>query len=277
MPVRLWGLSDLHVGHPENRRRMAEIQGSPGDWLVLAGDVGETIEHLRYVVETLSPRFAKLIWAPGNHELWSTSAKALRGQAKYDALVEACRGWGVLTPEDPYPVFDTGEAQYLVAPLFTLYDYSFAPPGMNSVEARDWAMAQGVQCTDEALLHPDPHPTREQWCAERCRWTEERLTRATTERPLPTVLINHFPLLRELARLPAVPSFRIWCGTERTAHWHRRFRAELVVYGHLHIPGTKRIDGVRFEEVSMGYPRQWRRDPARLSAPRLLLPSPGAG
>jgi hypothetical protein len=32
-----------------------------------------------------------------------------------------------------------------------------------------------------------------------------------------------------------------------------------VVYGHLHIPRTTVHDGVRFDEVSLGYPRQWRR------------------
>jgi hypothetical protein len=38
-----------------------------------------------------------------------------------------------------------------------------------------------------------------------------------------------------------------------------RFRAEVAVYGHLHIPRTTHYDGVRFEEVSLGYPREWRR------------------
>jgi hypothetical protein len=36
-----------------------------------------------------------------------------------------------------------------------------------------------------------------------------------------------------------------------------RFRAEVVVTGHLHVPGTLWRDGVRFEEVSLGYPAQW--------------------
>jgi hypothetical protein len=31
----------------------------------------------------------------------------------------------------------------------------------------------------------------------------------------------------------------------------------VAVYGHLHIPRTARYDGVRFEEVSLGYPREW--------------------
>lgn len=34
-------------------------------------------------------------------------------------------------------------------------------------------------------------------------------------------------------------------------------RAEVAVYGHLHIPRTTYEHGVRFEEVSLGYPREW--------------------
>ena len=47
-------------------------------------------------------------------------------------------------------------------------------------------------------------------------------------------------------------------GTERTADWHLRFNAVEMVYGHLHIPRTTRHDGVRFDEVSLGYPREWK-------------------
>jgi hypothetical protein len=56
-------------------------------------------------------------------------------------------------------------------------------------------------------------------------------------------------------RLPLVPRFGIWGGTLRTRDWHCRFRASVVVYGHLHIRCTREIDDVRFEEVSLGYPR----------------------
>ena len=30
-----------------------------------------------------------------------------------------------------------------------------------------------------------------------------------------------------------------------------------MVYGHLHMRATRELDNVRFEEVSLGYPRQW--------------------
>jgi hypothetical protein len=87
------------------------------------------------------------------------------------------------------------------------------------------------------------------------------------------VLVNHFPLRRDLAVLPAVPRFAIWCGTRRTEDWHVRFRARAVVQGHLHIRGTTIRDGVPFSEVSLGYPTDW--DSQRGLEPYLktILPS----
>ena len=46
-----------------------------------------------------------------------------------------------------------------------------------------------------------------------------------------------------------------------------------MVYGHLHIPRTTYEDGVRFEEVSLGYPREWRRRGIRRGVLRDVLPA----
>jgi 3',5'-cyclic AMP phosphodiesterase CpdA len=273
--MKLWAVSDLHVGYAENRRVIEAMAPHPEDWLVLGGDLGETVDHLRYVLGTLGPRFARLVWVPGNHELWSVPGpEALRGEAKYQQLVALCQEHGVLTPEDPYEVFDDGTQRYLVAPLFTLYDYSFCPPGMSAAQALAWADDAGLQCADEQLLFPDPYPSRGAWCAARCAYSEARLTRALLTHEGPSLLIDHFPLLPELAVLPAIPRFSIWCGTTRTRDWHRRFRAAAVIYGHLHIPQTRVVDAVRFEEVSLGYPRQWTRWPSARARPRQILPAP---
>jgi hypothetical protein len=88
-----------------------------------------------------------------------------------------------------------------------------------------------------------------------------------------TVLVSHFPLTREPTRLLAYPEFAQWCGTERTADWHLRYKARAVVYEHLHIPGTTWQDGVRFEEVSLGCPREPERRPDRPRALRQILPA----
>jgi hypothetical protein len=179
-------------------------------------------------------------------------------------------------PEDPYLIWQADEGPVTIAALFLLYDYSFFPPGTNSKrEALARAYETGVVCTDEFLLHPDPYPSRDAWCHARIEATERRL--ATRDPDLPTVLINHFPLVREPTRVLRHPEFAQWCGSERTADWHVRFTVVTVVtvvYGHLHTPRTTRYDGVRFEEASTGYPREWQQRGDTPPPPRQILPSP---
>ncbi|MEU4774585.1 metallophosphoesterase [Micromonospora sp. NPDC023644] len=273
----LLAISDLHVGHRGNREVVEGLRPtSPRDWLLVAGDVGDTVADVEWALGLLSRRFARVVWAPGNHELWTPPADpvALRGAARYAYLVDACRRLGVLTPEDPYPVWRGAGGPVLVAPLFLLYDHSWRPDGFDTPEA---ALAEayrtGIVCTDEFLLHPDPYPSRSAWCAARVAETARRL--AEREPGLPTVLVNHWPLLREPTRVLRYPIFAQWCGTESTADWHLRFDAAAVVYGHLHIPRTTWHDGVRFEEVSVGYPREWRPRAAPPALRRILPAPPG--
>ncbi|GAA2909697.1 metallophosphoesterase [Streptosporangium fragile] len=272
----LLAISDLHIGYRENRRIVEEMRPvSASDWLLVAGDVSEKVSDVAWALGTLRERFAAVVWAPGNHELWTHPGDPvqLRGEERYRHLVEVCRNLGVVTPEDPYPIWEGPEGPVAVAPLFTLYDYTFRVPGAaTKEEALALAYEKGVVCTDEMLLHPDPYPSRDAWCEARITETERRLA----ERPagVPTVLVNHYPLVREPTLILRHPEFAIWCGTERTADWHLRFDARTVVYGHLHIPRTTWHDGVRFEEVSLGYPREWRPRPTVPGRLRRVLPSP---
>ncbi|GAA0706387.1 metallophosphoesterase [Dactylosporangium roseum] len=259
MSGRLMAISDLHVSYAENRALVERLRPThDDDWLIVAGDVAEQFADVRWALRTLRERFAKVIWAPGNHELWTprNDPEQARGQARYDLLVAACRGLDIHTPEDPYPVWEGPGGPVIVAPLFVLYDYSFWPAGATSTtEALEIARAAGIVGTDEVLLHPDPFEGRDAWCRARVAATEPRLRAAADE--LPTVLVNHFPLVRQPTDVLWYPEFALWCGTTLTADWHTRFRAAAVVYGHLHIPRTTWHDGVRFEEVSVGYPREW--------------------
>jgi 3',5'-cyclic AMP phosphodiesterase CpdA len=275
--VKLFAISDVHVSYAANREWLEALPEQPEDWLIVAGDVGEKEEHLEYTLDTLGSRFAKLIWVPGNHELWTRPrATGLRGVAKYDALIEICRERGVLTPEDPYALWTGEGGERLLVPLFLLYDYSFRPDDVPAERALAWAAESNVMCVDERVLHPDPYPTREAWCAARCDEAELRLEKAVNEFDCPLVLINHFPLRRDHAILPRIPRFSLWCGTRRTEDWHRRFRASDVISGHLHIPKLRGLDGVRFHEVSLGYPeqRQWRAKRGFEARLQQILPPP---
>lgn len=272
--MRLLALGDLHLRYEVTRKALRDLRRHPGDWLILAGDVGETEEHLRFALSVLTQRFDRLLWVPGNHDLWTVPVRPgdPRGRAKYERLVEICREHGVLTPEDPYVTWNGAGGPAVLAPTFILYDYTFRPDEIPVERAVEWAAEENIVCSDEVLLHPDPYPSRSDWCHERVRLTEPRLAVAAERAPL--VIINHFPLRQDLAVLPRIPRFSIWCGTRKTSDWHLRFRARAVVYGHLHIRATHWRDGVRFEEVSLGYPQNW--DPNRGIEPylRQILPDP---
>ena len=79
--MRLLALSDLHVAFRENREIVANMPpGAPGDWLLLAGDTGELFSDIEWVLRTLSDRFTRVVWVPGNHELWTHPADPVKAR-----------------------------------------------------------------------------------------------------------------------------------------------------------------------------------------------------
>lgn len=255
--MKLWAIADLHVGYRENRDALGAIPDHPDDWLIVAGDAGDSPAQFDYVLRTLVPKFRQLVWVPGNHDLWTPRSvdAATRGVAHYERLVAMCRQYGVLTPEDPFAQWPGDGPLRAIVPMFLLYDYSFGPDGFEPAQAVQWAMDGGILCADETRLRPDPYESRQAWCSARLAYTRSRLE------ALPpgtrTMLVNHWPLRRDLVRLYRIPRFVPWCGTRRTEDWHLRYGAEVVVSGHLHMRATDWRDGVRFEEISLGYPRQY--------------------
>ncbi|WP_257161748.1 metallophosphoesterase family protein [Corynebacterium cystitidis] len=241
-PQTLWAVSDLHVTFEQNQAVVDKLAPThPEDWLIVAGDVAEKIPDVVRAMKPLAQRFATVIWVPGNHELFNRRTDRINGKARYRALVGELRALGVVTPEDPFPVF----GGVTVCPLFTLYDYSFRPLGLSAQQAI--ARAEVVLDDEIAIA---PYVDVQQWCAERVEYSRERLDRVRGE----TVLVNHWPLVVEPTRRLRVPDIALWCGTEATRDWAVKYHARVVVHGHLHIPVETVVDGVPHIEVSLGYP-----------------------
>jgi len=254
--MNLLAIGDLHLGHAVNRQALAAMEDHGDDWLLLAGDVGETDEQYRFAFDTLAPRFGTIVWVPGNHDLWTLDPGQPRGEALYRHRVGLCRDYGVLTPEDAYPKWPAAAPRFTVVPMFLLYDYSFCPREVGPARAVEWAAEAGILAVDEQMLHPDPFPSRAAWCRARIALTLERLQALPAGERL--ILLNHYPLRYDHVDIPLVPRYSPWCGTRLTSDWHRRFNVAHVVYGHLHRRGSHERDRVRFDEVSLGNPRQWK-------------------
>ncbi len=256
MTQTLWAVSDLHAAVKQNGAMIDSIEPhDPADWLIVAGDVAERTELVIEVLHKLRKRFASVIWVPGNHELFCRSSDEYKGRAKYDELVRYCRKIDVLTPEDPYPIFHG----VTIVPLFTLYDYSFRPYPHSVEQALEAARDKGIMLTDEFAIAP--FVDIRAWCWDRLAYSIKRLSRITG----PTILVNHWPLVIEPVEQLMYPEIGLWCGTRHTRAWAARYKAQAVIYGHLHMPNETRVEGVPHIEVSLGYPREWQRhDDARL-------------
>jgi len=271
--MRLLAISDLHLSNTTNREALEAISPHPNDWLILAGDVAERLEQVRSAFSLLINRFERVIWVPGNHELWTLPDEASKGGGeKYQALISAAREFGVITPEDPYPIWQTPDGPYVIAPLFLHYDYSFRPDEISLSEVIPWAEEQHSVCADELLLKTAPYETASDLCAARLAYSEARLKEVGADTP--KVLINHYPLRHDLVHIPRIPRFIPWCGTRQTESWHQRFNAKVAVSGHLHVRRTDWRDGTRFEEVSLGYPKQWDAQKGLEPYLREILPGP---
>src|SRR5579859_2313483 len=127
--MKLYAISDLHLAQPINRAALESLPPHPEDWLILGGDIGETAAHLHFALSCLTRKFQRLVWVPGNHDLWTlpSDQAGSGGEEKYRHLISICRNYDVLTPEDPYLLWPGEGPACLLAPLFTLYDYSFRP------------------------------------------------------------------------------------------------------------------------------------------------------
>jgi 3',5'-cyclic AMP phosphodiesterase CpdA len=274
MTGSLFAISDLHCSHLANWRIVEKLYPETNDdWLIVAGDVSATFGDVERALRLLRQRYAKVIWVPGNHELWTHERDPvqLRGVARYQALVQMCRKNDVLTPEDAFAVWSGPEGPLTIVPLFQLYDYSWLALGTTTKsESFERAYRNGVLCADELMLQCDPYPDRASWCGARIKESERRLCSLASDTK--TVLISHWPLIRQATNALRFPDFALWCGTSRTADWHIRFRAEVAVYGHLHIPCTTHYDRVRFEEVSLGYPNEWATRSQPPTIPKKVFP-----
>lgn len=70
--MRVFALSDIHVDYEVNAEWVAGISlcDYRDDVLILAGDVTATLRLLDWCLTALAVRFKKVLFVPGNHDLW---------------------------------------------------------------------------------------------------------------------------------------------------------------------------------------------------------------
>lgn len=236
--MRILAISDLHTDFRENLRLIEQIPASlySGDVLIVAGDIADNTEIIKRTLSLLRSRFKTVLYMPGNHELW------VRGE-EYDSIEKLFRILSLCHSLD-IQTTPTKINDLWVVPLFSWYDSEFdSGPADNELEG--WAdfhyckWPQGIRQVHEYLIG---------------------LNLPNIKSYDGTVIsFSHF--LPRIELLPAREKLRFKglgkvAGCRLIESQIRRLKSVTHVFGHSHINRDCEIEGVRYVQNALSYPKE---------------------
>ncbi len=238
--MRVFAISDLHTDFKENMLVVERLPDDTftGDALIVAGDIADRLDVIEYTLAVLRSKFRQVCYVPGNHELWVRDG-AYDSIEKLRRVLETCRRINVETrPVKMYGLW--------VVPLLSWYDAAFdSDDDRHAEELEGWA---------------DFHFCK--WPAglgDVCRHFLD-MNEANIGRPDgPVISFSHFlprrDLLppREYLRFKSLPKVS---GCASLDGQIRRLKSTIHVFGHSHINIDRVIDGVRYVNNALLYPRE---------------------
>ncbi|GAV11586.1 metallophosphoesterase [Paenibacillus sp. NAIST15-1] len=124
--MRIFAISDIHIDFPENYNWLKQIscEDYKNDILILAGDISNQIIHIEETFTSLTAKFLKVFYVPGNHDLWVVKNEYSNSMEKLRAIEIIAQHTGVIM--EPYSMENV-----LIVPLLGWYDYSFGSPNQE--------------------------------------------------------------------------------------------------------------------------------------------------
>nr|XP_048329813.1 acyl-carrier-protein phosphodiesterase PptH-like isoform X3 [Ziziphus jujuba var. spinosa] len=274
--LRVFVLSDLHTDYAENMKWVKSLSADryKNDVLLVAGDVAETYNNFLLTMSLLKDRFEHVFYVPGNHDLWcrrdgEDNPDSLQ---KLNCLLDACRTLGVVS--NPMIIDDLG-----IIPLLSWYHESFDRE-MDIPNIR-------IPSLEMVIHSPSAF-----WVAckdfNACKWPGE-LSNADDSLALyfdslndmhsdvikqikkvcsQIITFSHFVPRQELCpekRMLFYPKLPKIIGSEslefriRSIHGVDGSGSACHVFGHTHFCWDAVIDGVRYVQAPLAYPRERKR------------------
>lgn len=264
--LRVFVLSDLHTDYSENMTWVECLSTvkHKRDVLLVAGDVAETYNNFVLTMSLLKERFEHVFYVPGNHDLWCRRGSEISfgSLEKLEKLLDACKRLGVKT--DPVVIGSLG-----IIPLFSWYHESFdREDDITSFRIPPLEMA----CKD---YHA-------------CKWPEELSNKDTSlasyfdamnEHNMDIVedikktceqiiTFSHFVPRQELCpekRMLFYPNLPKIIGSDslevrlRSIHGAEGSGSACHVFGHTHFCWDAMLDGIRYVQAPLAYPRERKR------------------
>lgn len=242
--MRIFAISDLHTDFRENWRLVEHLSKSAyqNDILIVAGDIADSDEIIKRTLSLLRSKFNAVFYTPGNHELWVRNGNdEFNSIDKLNAILSLCDGLDVQTSPAP-------AGKFWIVPLLSWYDLEFdsdSSPGEFDRQIEGWA---------------DFHF---------CKWPQaiHRVSEYFMKLNLPNIKRYDGPVIsfsHFLPRIELLPSKEhlIFKGLPKVAGSRllekqiRELQSVTHVFGHSHINRDCVIDGVRYVQNALRYPRE---------------------
>lgn len=240
--MKVFAVSDVHVDYRLSKEWLLGLSASDyrKDILILAGDLTDNLQLLEQCFRSLSTKFSKVLFVPGNHELWVVRDKIKTSFQKFDRILEISADCGVST--DIYQ-----QGRFSIVPLFGWYDFSFGKP---------CAQLKSTWSDFRACNWPDGYGEPEV--------TDHFISMNTDKLNLTNqVLISFSHFLPRIDLMPAyIHSSQRYLypvlGSTLLAGQINTLKPDIHVYGHSHVNRRVEIEGVHYINNAFGYPAETR-------------------
>ena len=237
--MRVFALSDIHVDYDVNERWVEKLSRSEhsNDVLILAGDISHSITRLQRCLSGLVVRFKKVLFVPGNHDLWVTPEDSCRDSIeKFEKLRKVAEQSG--SSMTPYH-----HGALSIVPLFAWYDFSFGTPDKEledtwmDFRACQWPPLWNVADVTLHFLEMNKY---------------ERVSENET-----IISFSHFlPRIDVMPRFDGIRWLLPVLGTIGLERKVRELRSAIHVYGHSHLNRRVLLDGTHYVNNAYGYPHE---------------------
>jgi predicted phosphodiesterase len=238
--MRVFAVSDIHIDYLENRNWLFGLSADDyrEDILILAGDISDKLDLLEQCFRSLSTKFLKVLFVPGNHELWVSRDGISSSINKYKHICEMAESCGISM--QPFHVDSLS-----IIPLLSWYDFSFASPGPKLLDT--WIDFRACVWPDQLQpLGVTKYFLEKNEC-------HLNLTNKTL------ISFSHF-----LPRIDLMPSYIPQAyhyiypvlGSELLETQIRILKPDIHVYGHSHVNRHLTMEGVQYINNAFGYPSE---------------------
>ncbi|KAK9803536.1 hypothetical protein WJX73_005589 [Symbiochloris irregularis] len=252
--MKIWAISDLHTEYPSNLTWIENLSPTAyqSDAIIVAGDISDRLAKVEETLELFKERWAHVFFCVGNHELWCRPGEdqVTNSVDKVAAVHDLCHSLGVhYKPKQLDGVW--------IVPLISWYHAAFdTEPDVPKAQDISQSMADFRKCKWPEGLQ------QEEVAGYMDKMNDEPLSQIAAQlegSDLPVITFSHFVPRQDLLpekRMLFQPNLAKAVGSNFLEPRIRKLRPVAHVFGHTHFLWDAEIDGVRYCQAPLAYPRE---------------------